>query len=70
MVKPGILCSIFAVTIGMSLPVMLSSQAKPFEPDLSKIVGGAEGKLLIVQLPFLIKTANLRSGSMNAAAMV
>ena len=46
MVKPGVLCSIFTVTVGLALPLMLSSQAKTFEPDLSQVVAGREGKVV------------------------
>ena len=44
--KPGVLCWIVIATLGLALPLTLSSQAKPFEPNLSKLVAGTDGKVV------------------------
>ncbi len=46
MVKPGVVCAIVLTTLGLALPLTLCSQAKPFEPDFSKVVAGTEGKVV------------------------
>lgn len=46
MPKPGVLWSIVVVTIGLALPLTLCSQAMPFEPNLSKVIAGTDGKVV------------------------
>src|SRR5690242_7528826 len=37
---------VFVATLGLALPLALSSQAKPFQPDLAKIATGNDGKVV------------------------
>jgi len=46
MLKPGVLCSILVATLGLALPLTLSSQAKPFEPNLANVAAGTDGKVV------------------------
>ena len=46
MFKAGVVFSIFVSLLGLVLPPTLSSQAKPFEPNLASVVAGAEGKVV------------------------
>lgn len=46
MVKQRVFCSILVATLGLALPLTLSSQAKPFEPKLANVAAGTDGKVV------------------------
>ncbi len=46
MVKSGILFSIIVLALGMALPLTVSSQAKPLEPNLANVAAGKDGKVV------------------------
>lgn len=46
MVKPGVRFFIIVAALGLALPLTVSSQAKPTEPNLANVASGKEGKLV------------------------
>ncbi len=46
MVKSGVLFSIIVSAFGLALPLTVSSQAKPLEPNLANVAAGKDGKVV------------------------